>query len=244
MKKKLKLRIPESLSEITLDQYQTWVKIATTESNKDTYFLKQKTIEILCKVPLKFVATITHKNVDKIFNELSIMLSGIDQLENTDREKIIIIDGVEYGFIPDFENLSSGEYADLEARVTDFSEWHNAMAIMYRPITLKLKDKYMIKDYEGIENEWLMKRIPADKAIKAVFFLINCLAILEKSLEGYLKEELHRTPALNKTFNNVMGGTMPSLQLLSTTLRSWMKSPNLMLGRSSHTSSTVKTKVK
>lgn len=227
MRKKLRLSIPESLSEITLDQYQKWVSVAITESNKDTYFLKQKTIEILCKVPLKFVATITHKNVEVIFNQLSVMLSDIPK-DFVHRFKI---GETEYGFIPDFENMSSGEYIDLSSNLS-WEDMHNAMAVMFRPITMTLKDKYLIEEYDGIKNEHVMKNIPADVAISSVFFLINSMILLETDLKDYLRQELIQNPQWKTILTANGGGSMESMPSLGMILRRSMLSQNLILARS------------
>ena len=48
---KAKLLVPETLSEITLGQYQKFIKIS--EENENTLFLQQKMIEIFCRIDLK-----------------------------------------------------------------------------------------------------------------------------------------------------------------------------------------------
>ena len=59
---KLTLNIPESLSEVTLDQYQQWLKVA--EDKEMNNFLQQKMIEIFCGVTLKQVMLIKAKDIE------------------------------------------------------------------------------------------------------------------------------------------------------------------------------------
>ena len=47
---KIEINVPTSLSEITLGQYQKYLKIA--EENPDGNFLSAKMIEIFCGIPL------------------------------------------------------------------------------------------------------------------------------------------------------------------------------------------------
>ena len=49
---KIKLNVPENLSEITLEQYQRWIKIVEKEEQLTTFY-QQKMIEIFCKANLK-----------------------------------------------------------------------------------------------------------------------------------------------------------------------------------------------
>ena len=66
---KVTINIPESLSEITLAQYQKWLKII--DKNEDDNFLKQKMIEIFCNIPLKTVLQIKATDIDNITNTIN-----------------------------------------------------------------------------------------------------------------------------------------------------------------------------
>ena len=66
---KVTINIPESLSEITLAQYQKWLKII--DKNEDDNFLKQKMIEIFCNIPLKQVLNIKANDIDTIVEDIN-----------------------------------------------------------------------------------------------------------------------------------------------------------------------------
>ena len=51
---KVKIQVPTSLSEITLEQYQKFNKI-NTEENQNTNFILHKTVEIFCGLDLKIL---------------------------------------------------------------------------------------------------------------------------------------------------------------------------------------------
>ena len=40
----------------------------------------------------------------------------------------------EFGFIPKLDDITAGEFADLENYLTDFNNAHKSMAVLYRPI--------------------------------------------------------------------------------------------------------------
>jgi hypothetical protein len=79
----------------------------------------------------------------------------------------------EFGFITSLEDISFGEYVDLENNLQKWETYHIAMSVLYRPIKFKFKDKYEIVDYNPMtEMHDLMKFTPADIAISSsVFFL-------------------------------------------------------------------------
>ena len=54
---------------------------------------------------------------------------------------------IDFGFIPDLENMTFGEYVDLDNFITDWQSMHKAMAVLYRPITFEKNDKYLIEEY-------------------------------------------------------------------------------------------------
>ena len=66
---KVKILVPESLSEITLEQYQKFLKIS--KDNEDSLFLQQKMVEIFCNIDLKQVMNIKYNSITKITNHLN-----------------------------------------------------------------------------------------------------------------------------------------------------------------------------
>ena len=60
---KIKLNIPEKLSEMTLGQYQDWLKVS--EGKELDTFLQQKIIEIFCGLTLKQVMLIKASEIDR-----------------------------------------------------------------------------------------------------------------------------------------------------------------------------------
>ena len=64
----LTLNIPESLDEITLAQYQKWVKIS--EDKDMSTFLQQKMIEIFCNTDLRKVNQMKANDINRVSKEL------------------------------------------------------------------------------------------------------------------------------------------------------------------------------
>ena len=110
---KLKITIPTKLNEIKLSQYQAFLKVA--KDNQDTEFLHQKMVQIFCGIDLKDIALIKYKDVNDITASLNEMFNQEHKL--IQRFKL---GGKEFGFIPNLEDMTFGEYTDLDTYITDW----------------------------------------------------------------------------------------------------------------------------
>lgn len=175
---KLKINIPEALNEITLNQYQKWLKIA--EGKQLDTFLQQKMVEIFCNIPLKQVLQIKAIDVDNICNELNKLFTQdskfIDKFNLND---------LEFGFIPKLDEMTFGEYVDLDNYISDWQLMHKAMGVLFRPITYKRKDQYLIEDYESSEK-YDMKNITLDIVLGSLVFFYDLKNELKKAILNYL----------------------------------------------------------
>ena len=101
------------------------------------------------------------------------------------------IKNIEFGFIPKLDEITFGEYVDLENHLQNWETYHKAMAVMYRPIKEKQKDKYSIVDYEPNEDmQELMRFAPLDVAISASLFFWSLGSELLNLTLSYLQKEL------------------------------------------------------
>jgi hypothetical protein len=114
------------------------------------------------------------------------------------------MNGVEYGFIPDLDDMSLGEYIDLDTYLGDWENIHRAMAVLYRPIKNKSGNRYNIKDYDGKGFED-MKDMPLDAVLSSIVFFYNLGIELSKAMMNYLEttEEEALTEYLNSQQNGV-----------------------------------------
>ena len=178
---KLQITIPTSLSEITLEQYQKFLSIA--KDNPDGEFLQHKMVEIFCGIDLKDAAKISYKDVNEITTNLSNLFN-----QKYDLKRTFKLGNTEFGFITNLDEITLGEYTDLDKYISNWDMMHNAMAVLYRPITKKLKDKYQIEEYNGSYTYCdAMKFMPVDVALGAVVFFYNLGNELLKSTIHYLE---------------------------------------------------------
>ena len=162
---KLEINVPTSLDEITLGQYQKYLKIA--EDNPDGNFLDAKMIEIFCGIPLSDTYKLKASSAAAIIDILSELLDS----KPTHVEQFVM-DGVTYGFIPDLDEMSLGEYIDLDNNASKWEQMHIAMNVLYRPIKDIRKEKYNIIDYTTT-NPDKMKDTPMSAVTGSLFFFLN-----------------------------------------------------------------------
>ena len=204
---KIEINVPTSLSEVTLGQYQKFLKIA--EDNPEGNFLNAKMIEIFCGIPLSDSYKLKMSSVTAIIDILNELLS-----QTPKRVEQFTMNGVQYGFIPDLDEMSLGEYVDLDGSASDWNNMHIAMNVLYRKIKIKKSGKYNIVDY-NVENPEKMKDMPLDAAIGSLFFFYNLGMELSKhtilSSSNQVEMEAYQEQLISQTNGDGISQFMVSL---------------------------------
>lgn len=220
---KVNITIPESLKEITLYQYQRFEKLIS--ENEPSEFVNQKTIEIFCNIELKDVARIRIADVSNLLTHLNDLLQQKPKLTNTFKLGVY-----EFGFIPKLEDITSGEYIDLETYLSDTQTLHKAMAVLYRPIKTKVKDLYTIEDYEGADKySEVLKYMPLDIALGSMLFFWTLLNDCVSGLADYIQNEAGQSEQANKLLEKNMVGINQSMQQLKEMYSTLIPSQNFQL---------------
>lgn len=160
----MKIVIPNSLNEITLGQYQEFYKLNDVE---DVKVVERRMIEIFCQVPMKYVNQMKAIDVKDIIQILTQMLENKPSLVN-----LFKMDGVEFGFIPDLDDMTFGEYVDLDTFIGDTNNLHRAMNVLYRPVKIKRSGRYQIEDYDSDKYERMLN-MPMDAVISSILFFYH-----------------------------------------------------------------------
>lgn len=187
---KLNILVPDSLNDITLNQYQKFDKI-NTEDNKGSSFILHKMIEIFCNVDLKDIATIKYNDVNKVSKHISKLFENKPELRPT-----FTHNNIEYGFIPQLDDMTLGEYIDLDNYLSEWKTNHKAMSVLYRPIKHKRANRYQIEDYNGANDN--LKDMPLDVVFGAMFFFYLLNEELLKITLKYLEKETTETLTLQQ----------------------------------------------
>ena len=224
MSQKFTLEIPKELSAITLQQYQKYLKVMEgNEDAEDTEFINLKVLEIFCGVTMKEAYKLPLAEFSFIINHIVNIFKEDTPLQRdftlTDPKG----DSVTFGFIPKLDDISLGEFIDLDNYIGDWQQIHKAMAVLYRPITFRKGDLYLIEDYEGSDKyAEVMKDAPVNVALGAVVFFYRLGNVLSNYLLDSLSQKLKKDQELIKDLEQSGGGInqyMQSLEEMSQNLK-------------------------
>lgn len=174
------VNIPATYSDVTLDQFKRYHESKTDLERISV--MSDVTIEQAKDIPL---------------NELNDLIDIINLTLEDERAKFfqrLTIGKVNFGFIPNLYTMSLGEYIDLVEFCKDVKKnIVSIMAILYRPITKQVGDKYQITKYDSNErilNEELIKTLTLEKFNGAMLFFSTLTNDLSATSLEYLREQI------------------------------------------------------
>jgi hypothetical protein len=220
---KVKISIPTTLSEVKLSQYQKFVKIAN--ENEEGTFLNQKMVQIFCNIDLFMVAKMKQQDLNYAVGKITELFKKIPDLVTK-----FTLNGIEFGFIPNLNDMSSGEYMDLDGYIVDWEDSHKSLAVLYRPIKQKSGNKYLIEDYEGSDKySELMLDAPMDVVLSSKVFFWTLGRELLKSTMDSLAESKQMSIANRRNLGKDGDGILQSMPYHRAMLEDLMKLPNYPL---------------
>ena len=183
----VKITIPEHLGDIKLGKYKEFI-INADEENGD-----QLALYYFCGLDGDMQEGMKKKDLDEIRNQLGEVLS-----EKPALTKSFQYNGKEYGFHPKLEDISLGEYIDLDTYLKEpYKDAEKVLGVLYRPIVKEKGDLYEIEPYKGTDG---YADFPLDVALGATLFFYRLsnklLKDTQTSLEGEKKESLISQPPL------------------------------------------------
>ena len=204
----MKIQVPTHINDITLEQYQRFALINTEEQDKE--FFMFKTIEIFCGVDIALVSKMRLKDAESISNEVLEVLQ-----QNVPFTNRFELEGVKYGFIPDLQSISLGEFIDLEEGLSKDKDFHKAASVMFRPIVKEFGELYTIDGYEAsTEMHHVMKQAPVGIISAAIVFFYNIAKELLKASQDFSNQEKEEAMTILEKLNsqrNTGGLTLSTL---------------------------------
>lgn len=132
------IQIPENLSDIKLSAYKKFL-IMANEENGDEMALYH-----FCGLTPAQQEGMKKKDLDMIRNQIGNVLS-----EKPSLRKTFTFKGREYGFHPKLEDISMGEYIDLDEYLKEpYKNAEKVLGVLYRPITKKMFGRHSIENYD------------------------------------------------------------------------------------------------
>jgi len=225
----IQVKVPTSLNEIPLKHYVDFLNVQ--KGSNDEEFIAQKMIEIFCGVRLADVVKIKLTSLNEMVAHFTKLFNEKPEFKQTFK-----IGDIEFGFIPNLEEITFGEYVDLESHLQGWETYNKAMAVMYRPIKTRSKDKYEIHEYTpSKDHQELMLFAPLDVCIAASVFFYSLGNELLKATLNYLENQMKMDKGLSMTFQKQLNlpsdgdGINQYMDSLKETLLNSMKLPSFDL---------------
>jgi hypothetical protein len=178
----MKITIPTTLSDITLGQWMRWQKLIKEESQDETV-LSLFLVAIFCNITSDEALQIKSKDLKEISNDILQVL----QSKPRDLHRFTT-NSKEFGRIPNLDDMTSGEYRDLDTYFDDPENLDRAMAVLFRPITNKQGANYLIEKYKGSDvYRETMANIPLEIFFSSQVFFYNLSKELLTATKDYLQ---------------------------------------------------------
>jgi len=171
---------------------EDYVKIFKVKDLFEDEYLHAKVINLLTSCPMNDLLEAEHHKVEFLSTSIFAMVPRppynlVDTFE---------LNGVKYGYLPSYKEITFGEFADLDTLLTKKPEevmdyLHIIAAIMYRPIiSSKSKHNFKIEKYnqETLNDraELFKKKLDVKFALGGQFFFTN----FGKRLSNYTRLSL------------------------------------------------------
>ena len=171
---------------------KSWTKLITKQNEKKGKQAKSIIAE-LSNIPEALIDKIELTDIALIMSKIGSM----QQKKNSTLKRLIKIEGKEYGFHPDLESITLGEYADIETFVSQGTEKHlpEIMAILYRPVVEKQDNLYKIEAYDGDIKlrASQMNKMSAEQVQSALVFFYHFVKMFLTTMPSVLIDRLKET---------------------------------------------------
>ena len=179
MVKEVTLSIPQSYGDISLKKWLEFQKELKNYEG-DEAAMNAVMLSYLCGLEPAYLKGIAVDDYADIKSQLESFLTNTD----LPLQRIIRIDGIEYGFEPNLSQMTYGAYADITAfkELTIDENWAKIMSILYRPIVRKKGEMYSIESYKGQIDADKFLEVGMDVHFGCLFFFVNLLMDLLKGI--------------------------------------------------------------
>jgi hypothetical protein len=215
----MELRLPHRWSDLTLGELQVMM---TSENQLERISIcTGQSVEKLRTMPQKLIEA-AGAHIDNLLTQ-----------ETARFEKVVQMDGKRFGFVPDWDAFTAGEWIDLENYLEDF--WKNAhkvMSVLFREVTYELGEKYEVKKYTAKEDASIFEEMPADLVSGTLLFFWTTRNELLLDMKSSLLEVAEA--AIQSAKNG--GGITSSTPSQEKTSSRWTRLRNFLFKSSSNIS--------
>ncbi len=175
----MKISLPESIADITLEQSVQLDKLNAKRDTLDDMSFIKRFLVIFTGMKFRDIGNVNVDDFNMMFAEVTKALETESPFQ--DRFEL---DGIEYGFVPNLDEITIGEYIDLSNYGNSLETMHKVMAVLFRPvISTDTFGNYEIASYDGTkERAEIMKKAPMNIVSGMLVFFCS----LSKELRNHI----------------------------------------------------------
>ncbi len=162
---KIDVKIPEAINEVKLSNWQKYMSMVKDGADKD--FANRKALDIFYSIDSKHYNKLKVKDIDYLINALNTVLNETPKLINR-----FTLHGVEYGLVPNFDDMTFGEFVDLDKNMKP-EKYHRLMSVLFRPVVSIQSEMYLIQPYEGSNSDLKDMPLGICNSVLAFFLTIG-----------------------------------------------------------------------
>lgn len=163
MAKKETIRVPLTFEDIPLSSIGKWDEVDYSDIHL---------VHLFSNMDKSTLRTLPVKAIEQTAQHLRKILSTPTE----EHVQTITIDGVKYGFIKDWKELTAGEYVDIAQYVEEpLRNATKLMSIFYRPIVEEWENGHSIQAYEGTKGHEVFNDVSASYFYGAIGFFLSTM---------------------------------------------------------------------
>jgi hypothetical protein len=207
--------VPTSLKDVKLHQMLAYQGLK--EDMEDTQ-RQLEAVSIFCELTMTEVMAMPFDVLQKAVERITLMLT--EQPTFTPRFKM---DGVEYGFIPNLDDMSVGEFIDIETYTKETHDLWKVMSVLYRPVTHSGQNgRYEVAPYSA-NLVTGFKDLDCNTAFGAMVFFWSLGIDLLNSFQKYLRMVRRGEVAMKYALPKNGDGLEWSTDLLTEISSTWIQ---------------------
>ena len=210
----LDIKIPESLNDLTLLQWQKISKVASIK-NVTELDIGIKILEVVYGIPKDYIDKMHSKDITNLIAEYQKAIDNKPEFKSKFK-----LNDVLYGFIPNLDEITAGELIDIDSYSKGVDSNHKLMSILYRPIIKQSGTDYEVEKYAGANGN--LKNMSLGIALAAQGFFLTLGNELIQSIVASLRVE--NPQLLNKALRKSGVGISQLTHLQGATFLDMMKS--------------------
>ena len=172
--KATEFKLPTSWDEVSVAQYSK-LMLAIEKEGTTEIELMIKSLEALVGIDGGILTKVPIKMLREAYKQLGELTSN---MPSNELSRVVEIDGIEYGIIPDFNEITLGEFVDLDNYLQDnYNNLNKIFAVLYRPVIERDGNNYNIEPYSlkniSDRRELFNNRLSIDTVYGALVFFCS-----------------------------------------------------------------------